>query len=134
MAYEHKARYRVIRGKIYKLVGECNPNGCMAWCCRHIVVKIPKVNPDDNLYFSARGIMVKELNDNEFALLIPVKCQYLSRELKCDIYDERFTNCSRYAKCKTDWFSSPACSTMWKEVYGREAQVAISRLSKGENV
>jgi len=121
-------KYRQIGNKVYKLVGKCEPEKCGTWCCHHIVLKIPKVNPNDVEYFEARGIRVRELGDRELALLITAPCQHITKDGKCGIYNERFENCVIYAKRKTDWFSSPECNIMWKEIHGREAQIALKRM------
>lgn len=121
-------KYRQIGKQIYKLVGKCEPEKCKTWCCHFIIAKIPKVNPDDIEYFNARGIMVRELPDNQLALLIPALCKHMTKDGKCGIYSDRFENCIRYAKRESDWFSSPQCGIMWKPIRGREAQLAVKKI------
>lgn len=86
---------------------------------------------DDAGYFTAHGAEVRELNGQELVLKIPAKCNHLSSSLKCSIYEQRFVNCRKYAKRQGDWFSSPDCTIHWKEVGGREAQVAMKRFREG---
>lgn len=116
--------YRMLNGKIYKKVGTCQSSQCKVWCCNHIVLKTQQVNPDDAAYFVARGIRAKELNKQELALLIPIKCKHLLPDGKCAIYNNRFVFCSKYAKMRTDWFSHPQCTIEWRECTGREEQKA----------
>jgi len=131
MNLEEQARYRLIGGKVYKLVGTCNPNVCEAWCCRYIVARVPKNNPDDAAYFSAHGIDVMPAG-KEIVLKIPSKCFHLRFDNMCAIYGERFSVCRKYARKKLDVFQSSKCGLQWVEVFGREAQVAISRKIKSE--
>lgn len=122
------AEYRMINGRIYKKVGICDSERCGVWCCNHIVVKVPSFNSDDEAYFNARGAEVKRINNHEIALLIPLKCRYLQPSGKCGIYATRFKFCIRYAKRIDDPFSVPECGIEWREVRGREAQQARSRM------
>lgn len=123
--------YRQIGNRIYKLVGKCEPEKCEAFCCRYVVVKIPRVNADDIDYFKAHGIQVKVLGNWNLALMIPARCKHLMDNHKCEIYGRRFESCRNYAKRKSDWFGSDQCGLMWKPVIGREAQRGLKQLKGG---
>jgi len=124
-------KYKMRNGKIYKLVGTCDSAKCNDWCCSHIVVRVPYINTDDEEYFKARGISVKRVG-NQLALLIKSPCKHLLKNGKCGIYSTRFTFCRKYAKTKNDPFSHINCGIEWREITGRESQIARSRLLKGD--
>jgi len=122
--------YRQIGDRIFSLQGICNPANCQAWCCRHLLFRARKVNPDDAEYFRKHGCEVVERGDDLF-VFVPKKCDFLdAATLRCKKYADRPSACKKYAKRDADLFKSENCGLVWKPVYGRRAQVIMSKLKR----
>ena len=121
---------KTFNGKVYKLVGKCQPLLCGAYCCRHITAKVDFYNPDDALYFHAHGCSVQRTaNGDKAILLIPVKCKNLDEDsLLCTKYLSRFSVCKNYARKEGDIFFHPKCSLFWKPLTEEE----YKKYKKGE--
>lgn len=126
--------FRVIDGRAFELRGICNPVNCGAYCCRHLLFRARKVNPDDAEYFRNHGCAVVERGDDLY-VFVPKKCKFLNATaLRCEKYADRPSACVKYAKRETDLFKSDGCGLVWKPVYGRRAQVIMKKMRKGGNV
>jgi Fe-S-cluster containining protein len=128
--------YRIIDTKVYKLSGTCDPRRCGAFCCRFSQMKVKNITRDEREYFIHHGCEIKD-QGNLAHVLMPTPCTKLDTEsqppgMSCTIYETRPQICRKYARMPTELFFSPECMLFWKELTGREAQVAIMKAGKGD--
>jgi hypothetical protein len=123
--------YRIIGSEVFELSGECNPEKCDAWCCRHMLFETANVNIDDKKYFELHGCEVVE-SGGKLLILVRKDCEMLdSLNLKCKCYEDRPKACVKYAKRFNDIFFSLDCTLKWKKVMGYKAQKILSNVRKG---
>lgn len=122
--------YRIIDNRVFKLSGICNPRRCNAYCCRFSQMKVKNITQDERDYFTHHGCEIKD-QGNLAHVLMPTPCMKLAGT-NCTVYEDRPQICRKYARLPTELFFSPECTLFWKEVTGREAQVAIMKSKKGD--
>jgi len=124
--------HRIIDGKVFRLTGTCNPkDGCQAYCCKVSQMKVKNIMQDEREYFLLHRCQILEKGDTAHVLM-PTPCTKLGADLLCTSYDSRPMICRKYARTPGELFYSPACTLFWKEVTGREAQVAMMKAKKGD--
>jgi Fe-S-cluster containining protein len=123
--------YRIVEGHVFVLSGKCNPKaGCNAYCCRFSQMKVKNITQDERNYFLFHGCEIKDQGSLAHVLM-PTPCMKLAGT-NCTIYEDRPQICRKYARMPNELFFSPECTLFWKEVFGREAQVAIMKAKKGD--
>jgi Fe-S-cluster containining protein len=94
-------------------------------------MKVKNITEDETVYFKLHGCEIK--GDERMAhVLMPTPCTKLSDDFSCTAYEARPMICKRYARTHNETFFSPECTLFWKEVTGREAQVAIMKAKHGD--
>lgn len=125
-----KENIRVIGERVYELRGECTPDACDLYCCRHAQFLIDKVHDDDKKYFEGHGFTVIE-EGQKLRVLVKKDCDYLDiPNCKCGIYQDRPTVCQMFADRNDLPFRPTDCSLKWHELRGRRADVILSRRRK----
>jgi Fe-S-cluster containining protein len=123
--------YRIIDSRVYKLSGICDPRRCGTFCCRFSQMKVKNITQDEREYFTHHGCEIRD-QGNLAHMLMPTPCTKLGAEMECTVYETRPQICRKYARMPTELFFSPECTLFWKEVTGREAQIAIMKAKKGD--
>jgi len=65
-------------------------------CCKVLAMRVPKTDTMYREFFSARGLLFDAQDDE--VLLVPSRCQYLTPENKCQVYDVRPDICRLFPK------------------------------------
>jgi len=123
--------YRIVEGHVFILSGKCLPTHCNSWCCRFSQMKVKNITQDEREYFTHHGCEIKD-QSNLAHVLMPTPCTKLGAEMECTVYETRPQICRKYARMPTELFFSPECTLFWKEVTGREAQIARMKAKKGD--
>ena len=70
---------------------------CHAWCCKNLVIDWDvdsiKGFGDDDKFLTLRGCTIDKVNKK---IIIPVKCQWLTKRNKCKLYEWRPLACKNY--------------------------------------
>jgi len=79
-------------------------------CCKYIAIVIGKF-PDDIKWAAAHNLRIIHHNEWEGSAVafVPCRCQYLSDENLCTIYDERPLTCKLFPEANKRWLRPPEC-------------------------
>lgn len=121
---------RIIEGRVFELRGQCDPKVCDAWCCRHVQFLVDKVNDDDKAFFEKHGFTVLD-EGRQLRILADQDCRNLDTlRLSCKEYERRPSACRLFADRNDLPFRPSECTLRWHELYGRRADVILSRSLK----
>lgn len=98
--------------------GDCPPERCKGQCCDHLGIWF-EVTASNSVFFDAltvRGLKISGM-DNRALIQIPQRCQHLTDDGLCGIYDRRPEFCRRWPEEPAQQILTPDCgySFVWAE-------------------
>lgn len=83
-------------------------NKCKALCCQYVMLELDEPDDRDEFekirwYVAHKNISVVH-NDEKWYLYVKNPCKYITRDYKCEIYENRSSVCRNHAATDCDFF------------------------------